>query len=445
MMTDRRFPIQYEHEKNASGMTSLAGLPLYIELAHLSGLISAIDQQLTTKRQGWLDTEILLSIILLNLSGADCVDDIDRLAADKGLEMVLSHIATFGMKRAARRAYERRWRKGKTRTFPSVSVIHRFLNGFHHPDEEAKRQEGRAFIPAHNAQLQTLLEVNRTLIATAQQHHPCTTATLDQDATLAATHKRSALYCYQKHKAYQPFNTYWHEQALLLHSEFRDGNVPASFEQLRLLKESLAVLPHTVEKVLLRSDSAGYQENVLRYCAEGKDPRWGVIEFAIAAHVTRGFKNAVRDVDERAWQRFYTDDGIPTQHEWTEVCFVPTWACRSPETVHYRYLALREPMAEQLELEGIEKREDAEQQDKELPFQTIELANTRYKLTGVVTNRDLPGEALIHWHRKRCGDSEHVHHVEKTELAGGQFPSDKFGANAAWWQAMVLSFNLNGC
>lgn len=47
------------------------------------------------------------------------------------------------------------------------------------------------------------------------------------------------------------------------------------------------------------------------------------------------------------------------------------------------------------------------------------------------------------WHRKRCGDSEKVHSVEKSELAGGQFPSQKFGANAAWWQIMVLAFNLN--
>lgn len=82
--------------------------------------------------------------------------------------------------------------------------------------------------------------------------------------------------------------------------------------------------------------------------------------------------------------------------------------------------------------------------EKELPFQTIELAKTRYKLFGVVTNRDLPGDELIHWHRKRCGASEQVHHVEKAELAGGQFPSNKFGANAAWWQMMVLAFNLNG-
>ena len=66
-----------------------------------------------------------------------------------------------------------------------------------------------------------------------------------------------------------------------------------------------------------------------------------------------------------------------------------------------------------------------------------------YKVFGIITNRTLPGNELINWHRERCGDSEKVHCIEKTDLAGGQFPSEKFGANAAWWHIMILAFNLN--
>ena len=85
----------------------------------------------------------------------------------------------------------------------------------------------------------------------------------------------------------------------------------------------------------------------------------------------------------------------------------------------------------------------AEILEKDLPFQAMELGKSAYKIFGVVTNRTIDGNALINWHRKRCGDSERVHSTEKSELAGGQFPSSKFGANAAWWQIMVLAFNLN--
>jgi hypothetical protein len=41
-----------------------------------------------------------------------------------------------------------------------------------------------------------------------------------------------------------------------------------------------------MENVFVRSDTAGYQKDLQRYCAEGKSERFGVIEFAIGADVT---------------------------------------------------------------------------------------------------------------------------------------------------------------
>jgi hypothetical protein len=81
------------------------------------------------------------------------------------------------------------------------------------------------------------------------------TATRDMDATLVATNKIDALFSYKGYKAYQPLNTWWFEQAILLHTEFRDGNVPAGFEQLRVFKDALDCLPEEVKKVRLRSDT----------------------------------------------------------------------------------------------------------------------------------------------------------------------------------------------
>jgi hypothetical protein len=71
------------------------------------------------------------------------------------------------------------------------------------------------------------------------------------------------------------------------------------------------------------------------------------------------------------------------------------------------------------------------------------LEESRYQVFGVVTNRSLPGEEVIHWHRERCGKSEAAHGVMKSDLAGGQLPSGLFGVNAAWWAIVVLAFNLN--
>ena len=60
----------------------------------------------------------------------------------------------------------------------------------------------------------------------------------------------------------------------------------------------------------------------------------------------------------------------------------------------------------------------------------------------MVTNRDIPGDKLIWWHRVRCGKGEEIHKVMKEDLAGGHLPSSRFGASAAWW-GMTACLNLN--
>jgi hypothetical protein len=199
------------------------------------------------------------------------------------------------------------------------------------------------------------------------------------------------------------------------------------------------LLPEDVEKVYLRSDSAGYQSELLQFCAEGQDERFGVIEFAIAARVSSSFKDAVRQVKEEDWQPIYKQEPDGTQikmhQEWAEVCFVPSWAAYKKNQPTYRYLAIREKI--------YDKSADESTELLELPVQTISSNQQHYKLFALVTNRDLPGSDLINWHRGRCGKSEQVHDTQKNGLAGGQLPSNAFGVNAAWWQIMILAFNLS--
>ena len=308
---------------------------------------------------------------------------------------------------------------------PSPSALSGWLERFHDP-AAPKAVAGTAFIPAVTEALRGLWRVNQALLGFMQTHQPATAATLDMDATLIETHKRDALHCYKGFKAYQPLNCWWAEQGAMLYSEFRDGNVPAGHEQLRVMKDCLRYLPASVTKVSLRSDTAGYQEELLLYCGEGKDPRFGVIDFAIGADVTEAFRAAVLATAETEWKPLIRMvDGKPqqTDQEWAEVCYVPNWAGHSRKRADYRFLAIREPLR-QLALG------DAAQ----LPFPTQEFAGKgTYKLFGMVTNRKDAGDQVIWWLRERCGKSEEVHSVMKSDLAGGQLPSGLFGANAAWW------------
>jgi Transposase DDE domain group 1 len=434
------FPFQYEVEKKAGGMTALAGLPPYIEFGYVMGLNRAIENRLKIRGgdRGWSDSQTVIALVLLNLAGGTGLSDLDILAGDEGFGRILRGSEGFGRSRQERRALQKRLRKEHRRSVPSPSSVGRYLNHFQDPEQERLREPEKSFIPTPNGHLKSLKGVCGDFIASVQRRFPQEAATLDMDATLVETNKSRALYCYKGHKAYQPLNVYWAEQDLVLHSEFRDGNVWAGTDNLRVLQESLGLLPAGVLKVYLRTDTAGYQHDVMRFCADPNKERFGVIEFAIGAKVSESFKQSVGEVEEGEWRRLYrkTDKGlVDTGQEYAEVCFVPEEMARKKDGPVFRYLAIREVLEQPVlsEMEG----------QLSLPFPTMNFGSVKYKVFGIVTNRDIPGDELIWWYRERCGKSEEAHSVMKEDLAGGRLPSGYFGVNAAWWQIMILALNLN--
>jgi hypothetical protein len=440
IMAQGILPFQYEVDKKPGGMTGLAGLPLYLDFAHVMGLWRLIAQHVRVRQgnQGWTDDQMIMALVLLNLAGGDCVEDLRILEGDEGFCRVLREAELYGRTSSERRALKRRWRKKQTRTLPSFTVVREYLERFHDPEQENYRKPHEAFIPLPSGLLAALVMLNGAFAAALQRRSPKATATLDMDATLVETFKKAALFCYKKFKAYQPLNVYWAEQGLMLFSEFRDGNVPAGYDLLRPFKQALEQVPAGVDKVYLRSDTAGYVVKLLKYCAEGQNKRFKVIEYAVGADITGALKQAVREVVEVDWHRLLRlvkGKWVDTGQEWAEVCFVPNWVAAKKDGPVYRYVAIREPL-EQPELPGMEEQ-------LALPFPTMNWGSVKYKVTGIVTNREIPGDELIWWYRGRCGKSEEAHSIMKEDLAGGKLPSGLFGANAAWWQIMILAFNVN--
>ena len=186
---------QYEQEKGSTGMTGLSGLLTYVELMDAAGLRSSVERhvRLRERGQGWTDSQIIISLMLLNLAGGESVSDLDLLEKDRGLCRILREFETCGMRLSERRALEKRWRVERRRSVPSESAAFRYLEGFHDMDEESKREAHRAFIAAPNEALQGLGKVNADLVGFVQSRSPQTEATLDMDATLVETRKQEAL------------------------------------------------------------------------------------------------------------------------------------------------------------------------------------------------------------------------------------------------------------
>ena len=149
-------PFQYEQEKSSPGMTAMqAGMMTYLELMHAAGLRSSVERHVGLREcgQGWTDSQVVSSLILLNLAGGESVVDLDVLEKDAGLCRVLREVESYGMGRRERRALEERWRVERRRSMPSESAVFRYLERFHEAGEESSREAHRAFIPSPNEAL----------------------------------------------------------------------------------------------------------------------------------------------------------------------------------------------------------------------------------------------------------------------------------------------------
>jgi len=283
------------------------------------------------------------------------------------------------------------------------------------------------------------------LLAPLWRHLNPKVATLDMDATLIESHKDEALYTYKKFPGYQPLNVFVAEPGLMLHSEFRDGNVNCHCDQERVLRQALGYLPKSVQKVYLRTDTQGYDWRLIHYCDSGEAPNVGVIEFAIGVKKSPEFREAVAKLAPTAWKPYFdvrdAGDEVKTLQEYALVPFAPTELVKGKGNRSKRlfFVAIRERVPRQAGLPGMSESTP----QREWPFPTYESQGVLYKLYGLVSNRkDLSLQQLIRWHRGRCGASEHAHAEIKSELAGGLMPSGRFGANAAWWHINVMAYNL---
>ncbi|MGH2355942.1 MAG: transposase, partial [Chloroflexota bacterium] len=132
---------------------------------------------------------------------------------------------------------------------------------------------------------------------------------------------------------------------------------------------------------------------------------------------------AIRALPESAWQ-IEREDGDAVRH-WAEVPYVPSDGVAAKDRpAPPRYLALR-----------ITKKQGRLFAD-----------GGEVKHFAIVTNLPDPkggsGLDLIRWQRGKAGTVEHAHHVLTNELAAEALPSQRFGANAAWFRLNVLLYNL---
>lgn len=388
--------------EEADTVTARGGLALAVEAMRALGVSRALKRHVRIRQRarGTDEVAMIEAMVMLLAGGGECIDDMAVLRADQGLCRLLD------------------------RQLPSPDALRRFLYEFH--DEEliecarTQRVPGQvAYIPGENAALRGLAQVNVKLLERVAAAGKSSKATLDHDATIQESHKRESLAHYKGGRGYQPSVIYWAEQDLVVADEYRDGNVPAGMENLRLIERGFASLPATVTEYGFRADSACYDEEVLKWLANPQRQRGpqAEIRFTISADMTEQLRAVCEQVRDPHW--LLVEDRAEESVHWADVEFTPgNWP---KEAQPLRYVAVR-----------IRKKQG---------FLFAAGYDTKY-LAVVSNRRDLSGEKVLRWHWAKAGTIEHVHDVTKNELGAAVPPCGRFGANAAWYRLSLLAYNI---
>ncbi len=384
--------------------TAHAGVSLLIETGRRSGVVAAAERGLHTKKsgKGLGEGQMVEAFVLLSALGGECLEDFEVLRRDVGLGALTGY------------------------ALPPAPTARQWLERFHDGAAIAARPAQGSFIPVESpglAGLRTVVE--RSVRAYVEAVAVERTVTLDVDAHLVESHKRTALYTYEGFPGYQPVIVEWAETGLVLADEFRDGNVPASRELARMVDQAYQALPARPGgwQVRVRSDSAAYEYEALDHWQERG---W---KFAVSADMSPQLRAEIEALPLEAWQP-WAQEPSGVVREWAEVAYVPSRETEKRDTQPYRYVAIRVRGAQ-----GV-----------------LFADGATVKHFAVVSNDwEMDGQALLEWHRGKAGTVEHAHRVIKNELAGGvwlrpcrgaAYPSGKFGANAAWLRLQVLTNNL---
>lgn len=230
-------------------VTALGGLPLFLRAVRSLDVPGRVKRHLRLKQRdrGLDEAAYVESFLTLNAVGGDCLEDFDQLREAPDVTQMTGY------------------------PMPSAEAARKFLYRFHEQEliEQAQRElaaDQVSDIPEESAPLRALAQVNQDLVRELGRR--CADqkiATVDLDATIIESWRKQAKPTYEGGTGYQPVLALWAEMDVVLADEFRDGNVPAQQQPLRVTQRAFAALPETVGEYYFRGDSACEQEELLSW------------------------------------------------------------------------------------------------------------------------------------------------------------------------------------
>jgi Transposase DDE domain group 1 len=400
------FLFQLDPEPLEECVTAYAGIPLFLQAARSLDVPGRVKQhlQLKQRQRGLDEAGYVESFLVLNALGGECLEDFERLREDDGLAEMLGH------------------------EVPSCVAARKFLYEFH---DESKLEQAQkelpvgqvSYIAEESTPLRALAQVNQEMVQEVGRR--CVDqkiATVDLDTTIIESSKREAKATHQDSRGYQPMLALWAEMNLVLADEFRDGNVPAQKEPLRVARRAFQALPESVTEYYFRGDSACWEKGLLNWLRDEQraDGPRGPITFGISVRMTPNLKKHIVRLGGTLWKPYREDaEGISECADLLN--YWPEEEDRPEGAGPLRYVAIR-----------MRKRQGELFAD-----------GSEVKYFVVASNRwDWDAVRLLQWQREKAGTIEVLHDVLKNDLAAGVMPCGRLGANAAWLRLAVMTHNV---
>lgn len=244
-----------------------------------------------------------------------------------------------------------------------------------------------------------LSRINRRVVGTRIRQTGITAHTLDGDASQIIAEKKAACFTYKGEQGYMPMIGHLAEAGVVIHDEFREGNIAPASRNLEFIKDCETRLPKGHRIAHVRLDSAGYQASIFNYCEEtGKT-------FAIGGRLDEPTLKAIEAIPESGWKH-YAD-------------------CAIAETTHSM-----NGTSKAFRLIIVKYKRQTELFDDQPKYHVI--ASNRVESTA---------DTLI-WYRQRGEVSENGIKELKIGFGMERMPCGQFEANAAFFRIGVIAHNL---
>ncbi len=342
-------------------MTAQSGLVLHGEFIQGVGVHRWLEQEMPKpgSKRGYGAVQHVLPFVLMLTGGGRALEDLRMIHRDQCLRSLL-HLDHL----------------------PSADAVGDWLR---------RTGEGEG--------LTGLDRVNRRIVAHRLRKLERRTHTLDIDATQIIAEKRDAAWTYKGERGYMPM-VGLAEAGVVIHDDFRAGNVAPASANLDFVKACGARLPQGHTLTAIRADSASYQSDLFNYCEEtGKT-------FAIGGRLDAPTLAAIAAIPDAAWTH-YAD-------------------CAVAETVHsmehtdkaFRLIVVRHVHQGEL----------------------LEEDRPRYHV--IASNRCGSTADVLIWYRQRGEHSENGIKELKIGFGMERMPCGQESANAAFFRIGVIAHNL---